>query len=385
MSSPTGIRTCTFCDGWDLLPLPLPHPTQSMLSDGRIWPAPLAKSLCHGCGAVAHATPPDTKAVRRYYDAGYDLGAAPGAQDTDRNRTYADFILARAGRVPPARVLEIGCGSGHTLAGLARAWPRARFLGLEAAAQLAARPGSERVEIVQGFAEDLAPPDRPYDLVFAINVVEHAADPRAFVAAAARQLAPGGRILLVCPAPEPPNLELVFQDHVHSFARAAFTRVAATAGLEIIEAATDPGGLAGLQAFTLVRGGVTRPDTAEPDPGRADRLVAYLSAWQRLDGVLADRTGGAGTVDLFGAGEMAALLRCYAPRLWGRVRHLLVDDLSGARALGREVRSLNGTRPGEATDSATVIATHPRSQSSLAARLREAGHRPVVFNDLIAR
>ncbi|MEM6622009.1 MAG: class I SAM-dependent methyltransferase [Pseudomonadota bacterium] len=374
------MNSCRFC-GSRLVTLPHPHPAQAMLSDGRIWPEPLAKVWCTGCGAVAHVDPPDAAHVRRFDDGAYDLGADPCAADASRNQAYTDLIRAWSGPLP-ARVLEIGCGSGQTLAGLAEAWPETRCLGLEAAAQLAARPGADQITIVHGFVEDLAPPKQPYDLIYAINVIEHAADPAAFLQAAQRQLAPGGRILLVCPAAEPPNLELVFLDHIHTFTPTALSHAAAAAGLVISTCDTAPPGLAGFQIAVLVHrdAGETRAksvDIAETAPANP---TVYLSAWQGLDALLQTRLAGTGTVDVFGAGEMAALIRCYAPQTWERVRTLLVDSLAGARALDRPVRLLTEV----AKPDAILIATHPRAQPTLAARLRAAGHRPVVFNDVIA-
>ncbi|MEM7058121.1 MAG: class I SAM-dependent methyltransferase [Pseudomonadota bacterium] len=372
------VSICPLCGEPGLHALPLPHPAQAMISDGRIFPAPLAKSHCLACGMVLHTQPLSAAEVRQFYDAAYDLGAETGQADATRNQNYADQILAWAGPGPFGRVLEVGCGSGQTLQALAQAWPETGFMGLEAAIQLAKPSENSRIAFQHGFAEDLPPPATPFDLIFSINVIEHSADPAAFLSALAAQLAPGGQILLICPTAVPANLEVLFLDHVHSFSQAGLQRLATSAGLKFMKAAAEPEGLAGFQVFLLTQGEAKLNDLAQS----AGDHKAYLTAWQSLDDTLLEEIGPDQTLDLFGAGEMAALLRCYAPSIWERIGRILVDATEGARNLGKPVIKLSDIdNPADAT----LIATHPRAQNVFAARLQDAGHRPIVFNHLIPR
>ncbi len=96
--------------------------------------------------------------------------------------------------------LDVGCGAGLLTEPLARLG--AQVTGLDAAPELidaacehAAGQGLE-VEYRAAAVEDV---EGQYDLVTSLEVVEHVADPQAFVAALTRRLAPGGLMILSTP------------------------------------------------------------------------------------------------------------------------------------------------------------------------------------------
>jgi 2-polyprenyl-6-hydroxyphenyl methylase/3-demethylubiquinone-9 3-methyltransferase len=96
--------------------------------------------------------------------------------------------------------LDVGCGAGLLAEPLARLG--ASVTGIDAAPELiAAATVHARA---QGLAIDYrAVPveqlDGHFDLVTALEVAEHVADPRAFLASLARRLAPGGLMILSTP------------------------------------------------------------------------------------------------------------------------------------------------------------------------------------------
>lgn len=96
--------------------------------------------------------------------------------------------------------LDVGCGAGLLTEPLARMG--ARVSGIDAAPELieaarehAAGQGLE-IDYRAAAVEDV---EGQFDLVTSLEVVEHVADPAAFVKALARRLAPGGLLILSTP------------------------------------------------------------------------------------------------------------------------------------------------------------------------------------------
>lgn len=96
--------------------------------------------------------------------------------------------------------LDVGCGAGLLTEPLARMG--AHVTGLDAAPELieAARThAGESGLAIRYVAGELAELDGQYDLVTAMEVVEHVADPASFVRTLAARLAPGGLLLMSTP------------------------------------------------------------------------------------------------------------------------------------------------------------------------------------------
>ncbi len=97
------------------------------------------------------------------------------------------------------RVADIGCGGGLLSEPLARLG--ARVTGVDAsaegiaAARLHAREVGLEIDYRHGTAEDLAAGGERFDMVVAMEIIEHVPDPQGFVTAAAAPIAPGGLFL----------------------------------------------------------------------------------------------------------------------------------------------------------------------------------------------
>lgn len=103
--------------------------------------------------------------------------------------------------LPPgarARVLDVGCGTGANLEMLARFGDAEGVDISDDALAFCRERGLARVR--HGAAESLPYPDAQFDLVTALDVVEHLDDDRAGLAEMRRVLKPGGRALLFVPA-----------------------------------------------------------------------------------------------------------------------------------------------------------------------------------------
>ena len=116
-----------------------------------------------------------------------------------RRKLLSDTIKRLIKLPPSARILEIGCGTGHnfsmlgsfgTVDGL-EVDDEARTL---ASTRLGRPVGDARLPELQGIA------DQSYDLVALLDVLERVSEDRAALSSIAKKLKPDGRILLTVPA-----------------------------------------------------------------------------------------------------------------------------------------------------------------------------------------
>lgn len=119
---------------------------------------------------------------------------------TGRRRIIASFIKEICRRVEnkPARILDVGCGTGANLELLAR-FGEAEGVDISADALAFCRArGLENVH--QCTIEELPYKSESFDVVTALDVVEHLDDDTAGLREMRRVLRPGGRVLLFVPA-----------------------------------------------------------------------------------------------------------------------------------------------------------------------------------------
>lgn len=116
----------------------------------------------------------------------------------------AELLALQAEFTGPLRVFDFGCGKGASLLWLAAVEPAFEGIGISlsarqvraARARIAARGLTARLRCIEG--DFLALPSHlpSGQLLFAIEAFVHSPAPRAFFQAAARQLVPGGKLVL---------------------------------------------------------------------------------------------------------------------------------------------------------------------------------------------
>jgi SAM-dependent methyltransferase len=251
---------------------------------------------CGACGLVqaCNEPVPDWQHVRR------SSGYSPAMRDVRRRQFAA--LLARVAR-PVPRVLEAGSGPGDNLSILADCGAHA--FGIEAS-RTAAQTCVER-----GLAVQAVYPTRgvvleggPFDAFVTTNVLEHAVDPRDFLAGIRENLV-GGAIGLV----EVPSFERMVEgrrvydvvaDHLSYFTSSTLRLTLELCGFEVLDVGHDwwPDDLT---AVVRLRAPVVF-DGAQVD---LDRAVAAVRAFL-------DAHTGKGAVAVWGASHQALTLLALA-------------------------------------------------------------------------
>jgi SAM-dependent methyltransferase len=185
---------------------------------------------------------------------------------TARRDILADY-LAREGNLPKAaRILEIGCGTGHNLPMLGAFGtvdaieidPAARDI---ASARLGKPVGAAPLPELTGVERG------SYDLIAVLDVVEHIADDVAALKAMAECLKPGGKILITVPAHQWMwSAHDVVNHHHRRYSKAGLTSVIRAAGLEPRKLGYFNSLLFPLAAAARLAGRLTGKDDSDDSP-----------------------------------------------------------------------------------------------------------------------
>ena len=150
-----------------------------------------------------------------------------------RRDILADLITRKIALPEDARILEIGCGTGHNLEMLQR-FGRADGIEIDPAARTMAeqrlgRPiGSAPLPQLTGVE------DGAYDVVALLDVLEHVEEDHEALLSIARKLKPGGKILITVPAhPWMWSAHDEVNHHKRRYTRKGLQQVLVAAGLEI--------------------------------------------------------------------------------------------------------------------------------------------------------
>jgi SAM-dependent methyltransferase len=116
-----------------------------------------------------------------------------------RREVIAALIRRSVSPSPEARILEIGCGTGHNLAMLGE-FGHVDALELDEEARTFAEQRLGRSVMSAPLPELAGVSDAHYDLIGAFDVIEHIDDDRAAIVSIAAKLKRGGKFVITVPA-----------------------------------------------------------------------------------------------------------------------------------------------------------------------------------------
>jgi SAM-dependent methyltransferase len=174
-----------------------------------------------------------------------------GEEQTRFDRARDDRVVRLVERhAPPARpdsaLLDIGCGYGHLLRRFAE---RYRLAGIDVSTHAAdvARSSIPGAIVVTADVQRPLPFDVPFDVVLAVNVVEHLHDPVAGIRSIREALLPGGICVIHLPTINGPVSRAIYrlaysQDPTHVYRPSGRTILAMfrALGFRVLEASFAP-------------------------------------------------------------------------------------------------------------------------------------------------
>ncbi|WP_395621892.1 class I SAM-dependent methyltransferase [Sphingomonas daechungensis] len=142
-----------------------------------------------------------------------------------RREVVAALIRRKVTLPKDAQLLEIGCGTGHNLAMLGE-FGSVDALEVDAIARELAEERLGHKVLSSPLPELKGVPSDRYDMVAALDVVEHISDDRAALEGIARVLKPGGKLLVTAPAHQWMwSAHDVVNHHQRRYSKAALTRL----------------------------------------------------------------------------------------------------------------------------------------------------------------
>jgi SAM-dependent methyltransferase len=150
-----------------------------------------------------------------------------------RRRILGDLIAREVPLPGDARILEIGCGTGHNFRMLGR-FGTIDALEIDEGARALASSRLGREIGTAPLPELTGVPDGHYHLIALLDVLEHIEEDRASLSSIKRKLAPGGRILLTVPANEWMwSAHDAAHHHHRRYSKSGLKKVIESAGLKV--------------------------------------------------------------------------------------------------------------------------------------------------------
>jgi SAM-dependent methyltransferase len=201
-----------------------------------------------------------------------------------RREILADLIERRIALPPAARILEIGCGTGHNVLMLKR-FGEVDAIEIDEAARDIASARLGKPVGTAPLPELTGVPDGTYDMVAILDVLEHVEGDREALASMARKLKPGGRILVITVPAHPWmwSAHDVVNHHQRRYTRKTLSAVVAEAGLNLEMMSYFNSLLFPLAAAARLAGRVTGKEDSDDKlpPGPLNKIFEFLFGLER--------------------------------------------------------------------------------------------------------
>ncbi len=150
-----------------------------------------------------------------------------------RRQILATLIARHIRPAVSARILEVGCGTGHNFEMLGR-FGTVDAIEIDEGARALAEERLGRPILTAPLPDLPGIAEGRYDMIALLDVLEHIGDDRASLESLKRRLKPGGKILLTVPAnPWMWSAHDVAHHHHRRYTKAGLAAVAQQAGLKI--------------------------------------------------------------------------------------------------------------------------------------------------------
>jgi SAM-dependent methyltransferase len=176
---------------------------------------------CLRCGFVSQFPGPDKSTVITDYEDCYSLDFLKRGQEfkyPHRHPALKD-ILDRVSRIKAdGKILDVGCGDGHFLYLCSKAG--FNCYGIESSKQLSSYAQTKTgAKIIQGLYKKEMFPEKYFDVIVIIQVLEHIPTPVDVLEAAKYHLRPGGIIVIEIPSISSPHFLAYRGTRIKSFVK----------------------------------------------------------------------------------------------------------------------------------------------------------------------
>jgi SAM-dependent methyltransferase len=200
-----------------------------------------------------------------------------------RREVLRELIRRRIGLPADARILEVGCGTGHNLPMLG-GFGRLDAIEVDGAARAIASRRLGHAVMDAPLPQLAGVPTGAYDLIAMLDVLEHIEEDEAALTSLAQRLRPNGRILITVPAhPWMWSAHDEVNHHKRRYTRRSLAKVVADAGLKLEMMSWFNSLLFPLAAAARVAGRVTGKEDSDDKlpPAPVNRLFEMLFGLER--------------------------------------------------------------------------------------------------------